>query len=106
MAVTTGGNLPLYLHVVQRILRDLRVTQQKTDTGFNYTAFKRSLALENLTEMQLAPLKQRLETLESFMVESRMSNPCSFFPFTGPRGPLWLPRPPASLFHASPRCPD
>ncbi|KAK4102810.1 hypothetical protein N658DRAFT_505858 [Parathielavia hyrcaniae] len=71
MAVTTGGNLPLYLHVAQRILRDLRVTQQRTDTGFNYTAFKRSLALENLTEMQLAPLKQRLETLESFMVEDQ-----------------------------------
>jgi hypothetical protein len=71
MAVTTGGNLPLYLHVAQRILRDLRVTQQRTDTGFNYSAFKRSLGLENLTEMQLAPLKQRLETLESFMVEDQ-----------------------------------
>ncbi|KAK4239478.1 hypothetical protein C8A03DRAFT_32430 [Achaetomium macrosporum] len=71
MAVTTGGNLPLYLHVAQRILRDLRVIQQKTDTGFSYASFKQSLALENLTEMQLAPLKQRLETLESFMVESQ-----------------------------------
>jgi hypothetical protein len=71
MAVTTGGNLPLYLHVAQRILRDLRVTQQKTNSGFSYTAFKRSLAMEDLTEMQLAPLKQRLETLESFMVEDQ-----------------------------------
>jgi hypothetical protein len=71
MAVTTGGNLPLYLHVAQRILRDLRVTQQRTNSGFDYTAFKRSLALENLTDMQLAPLKQRLETLESFMVEDQ-----------------------------------
>ncbi|KAK3898235.1 hypothetical protein C8A05DRAFT_47385 [Staphylotrichum tortipilum] len=69
MAVTTGGTLPLYLHVAQRILRDLRVEQQKTGGGFSYTAFKRCLAQENLTEMQLAPLKQRLETLESFMVE-------------------------------------
>ncbi|KAK3311518.1 uncharacterized protein B0T15DRAFT_427799 [Chaetomium strumarium] len=71
MAVTTGGNLPLYLHVVQRILRELRVLQQKTNMAFSYTAFKQMLALENLTEMQLAPLKQRLETLESFMVESQ-----------------------------------
>ncbi|KAH6855323.1 hypothetical protein B0I37DRAFT_301784 [Chaetomium sp. MPI-CAGE-AT-0009] len=71
MAVTTGGNLPLYLHVAQRILRDLRVDQQRSDTGFNYTAFKQKLALENLTDMQLAPLKQRLETLESFMVENQ-----------------------------------
>jgi len=72
MAVsTTGGNLPLYLHVAQRILRDLRILQQASNTGFNYTAFKKQLGLENLTEMQLAPLKQRLDTLESFMVESQ-----------------------------------
>ena len=71
MAVTAGGNLPLYLHVAQRILRDLRITQQQTNTGFNYTAFKRQLQLENLTDMQLAPLKQRLETLESFMVQDQ-----------------------------------
>ncbi|KAL2135021.1 hypothetical protein VTI74DRAFT_10058 [Chaetomium olivicolor] len=71
MAVTTGGTLPLYLHVVQRILRDLRIEQQKSGKGFNYSAFKKSLAAENLSEMQLAPLKQRLETLESFMVESQ-----------------------------------
>lgn len=69
MAVTTGGTLPLYLHVAQRILRDLRVEQQRTGGGFSYTSFKQCLAQEKLTEMQLAPLKQRLETLESFMVE-------------------------------------
>ncbi len=82
MAVTTGGNLPLYLHVAQRILRDLRVGQQKTDTGFDYSAFKQMLALENLTEMQLAPLKQRLDTLESFMVESQAKAYNMFAPAT------------------------
>ncbi|KAK4039586.1 hypothetical protein C8A01DRAFT_46994 [Parachaetomium inaequale] len=100
MAVTAGGNLPLYLHVAQRILRELRVTQQNTDTGFNYTAFKRSLALENLTEMQLAPLKQRLETLESFMVESQakaynmFSAPqtAKFKKPTAAKGTSWTPR--------------
>ncbi|KAJ4298417.1 hypothetical protein N0V88_003447 [Collariella sp. IMI 366227] len=71
MAVNTGGSLPLYLHVVQRVLRDLRVKQQQSDMGFNYSEFKQSIAGEALTEMQLAPLKQRLETLESFMVESQ-----------------------------------
>jgi hypothetical protein len=71
MAVSTGGNLPLYLHVVQRILRDLRIEQQRTGSRFNYAAFKKMLHAENLTEMQLAPLKQRLETLESFMVEAQ-----------------------------------
>ncbi|KAL2269364.1 hypothetical protein VTJ83DRAFT_1548 [Remersonia thermophila] len=71
MAVTSNGNMPLYLHVVQRILRDLRIDQQRTGARFNYTAFKKALSREDLTEMQLAPLKQRLETLESFMVESQ-----------------------------------
>jgi hypothetical protein len=32
----------------------------------------------------------------------RTSNPCSFFPFTGPRGSSRLSGPPASLFHVSP----
>ncbi|KAK3364455.1 hypothetical protein B0T25DRAFT_443592 [Lasiosphaeria hispida] len=68
MAVTSGG-MPLYLHVVNRILRELRVEQQRTGATFSYTAFKKMLLRENLTEMQLSPLRQRLETLESFMVE-------------------------------------
>lgn len=70
MAVTSG-TMPLYLHVVNRILRELRILQQQDGGAFNYTAFKRMLVNENLTEMQLAPLKQRLDTLESFMVESQ-----------------------------------
>ncbi|KXX78846.1 hypothetical protein MMYC01_204026 [Madurella mycetomatis] len=71
MAVTTGGSLPLYLHVVQRILRDMRIVQQRTGSGFSYSEFKRQLQAEDLTEAQLSPLKQRLETLESFMVENQ-----------------------------------
>ncbi|KAK0655120.1 hypothetical protein B0T16DRAFT_319737 [Cercophora newfieldiana] len=70
MAVTSGG-MPLYLHVVNRILRELRVSQQRGGGTFNYTKFKQMLALEQLTDMQLAPLKQRLDTLESFMVEDQ-----------------------------------
>ncbi|KAK0665737.1 hypothetical protein QBC41DRAFT_232138 [Cercophora samala] len=71
MAVSSiQGNLPLYLHVVQRILRDLRITQQTSNTGFNYSAFKRLMDEQNLTDMQMAPLKQRLDTLESFMVHA------------------------------------
>ncbi|GAB1312379.1 Zona occludens toxin N-terminal domain-containing protein [Madurella fahalii] len=71
MAVTTGGNLPLYLHVVQRILRDMRIVQQRTGSGFDYSEFKKQLQAEDLTDAQLSPLKQRLETLESFMVEKQ-----------------------------------
>lgn len=71
MAVSSiqGGGMPLYLHVVTRILRDLRVQQQQLGTSFDYGAFKRALAYENLTDGQRAPLQQRLETLESFMVK-------------------------------------
>ena len=69
MAVTSGS-MPLYLHVVNRILRDMRVEQQRTGAPFSYAMFKRMMLEEELTEMQLAPLKQRLDTLESFMVEA------------------------------------
>lgn len=73
MAVSSiqGGGMPLYLHVVTRILRDLRVQQQQLGTSFDYGAFKTALKHENLTDGQRAPLNQRLETLESFMVKKR-----------------------------------
>lgn len=73
MAVSSiqGGGMPLYLHVVTRILRDLRVQQQHLGTSFDYGAFKRALSYENLTDGQRAPLQQRLDTLESFMVKKQ-----------------------------------
>ncbi|KAF7553838.1 hypothetical protein G7Z17_g3336 [Cylindrodendrum hubeiense] len=73
MAVSSihGGGMPLYLHVVTRILRDLRIQQQHFGTNFNYSAFKQALEAENLSEGQRAPLQQRLETLESFMVKKQ-----------------------------------
>jgi hypothetical protein len=63
--------MPLYLHVVSRILRDMRITQQQTDSAFDYKAFKQAIDRESLTDGQLVPLQQRLETLESFMVRSQ-----------------------------------
>ncbi|SPJ78835.1 uncharacterized protein FTOL_07226 [Fusarium torulosum] len=73
MAVSSiqGGGMPLYLHVISRILRDMRITQQQTDCAFDYKAFKNAIDQESLTEGQLVPLQQRLETLESFMVKSQ-----------------------------------
>ncbi|KAG8664114.1 hypothetical protein FPOAC2_10346 [Fusarium poae] len=70
MAISSikGGGMPLYLHVVSRILRDMRIAQQQTNSAFNYKAFKTAISTEPLTEGQLLPLQQRLETLESFMV--------------------------------------
>ncbi|KMQ81326.1 aaa-like domain protein [Lasius niger] len=74
MAVSSvQGATPLYLHVVTRILRDLRMQQQATNEPFNYAAFRRALDAEELTPGQLAPLKQRLDTLESFMVQQQVA---------------------------------
>lgn len=73
MAVSSvQGGMPLYLHVVQRILRDLRIEQQINQTTFNYREFKKRLTNESLTPAQLQPLQQRLDTLESFLVKEQV----------------------------------
>jgi hypothetical protein len=69
----TDGTPPLYLHVVRRILRDMRVAQQETRDSFVYGEFKRQLMAAELTATQLGPLNQRLETLESFMLKSQVN---------------------------------
>ncbi|KAH9893776.1 hypothetical protein F4778DRAFT_748452 [Xylariomycetidae sp. FL2044] len=63
-----NGSMPLYMQVVQRILREMRVQQQAHQRAFDYSVFRQKLLQEDLTEAQKAPLLQRLETLESFMV--------------------------------------
>ena len=68
-----GGSMPLYLHVVTRILRQLRITQQQHNSSFNYLAFKKALEAEDLTPGQRCPLQQRLDTLESFLVNEQVS---------------------------------
>jgi hypothetical protein len=68
MAVShNDGPMPLYLHTIYRILRDMRMVQQETGIGFNYTEFKRRVNDTPMTPAQLGPLNQRLDTLESFM---------------------------------------
>lgn len=78
MAVKEGGSMPLYLHVVNRILRDLRLEQQKNGSAFQYAAFKRMIADEPLTVAQRAPLVQRLDTLQSFMVKEQVQSSFAF----------------------------
>lgn len=73
MAVKKGETMPLYMHVVNRILRELRLKQQQTGGSFDYRAFKAMLAQEDLTDSQRVPLAQRLETLESFMAPPQES---------------------------------
>lgn len=95
MAVSTNGNIPLYLHVVNRILRDLRLEQQKTSSTFNYKAFRRMLDAEDLTIAQRVPLTQRLDTLESFMVKEQTgpSSKKSKQLLTLSKGNDWTPKP-------------
>ena len=85
------GSLPLYLHVVQRILRDMRIEQQsgKTIRPFNYHEFKRRIGLEDLATGQKIPLNQRLDTLESFMIKKKTTSK----PLPTPQGTNWEPIP-------------
>ncbi|KAJ8063414.1 hypothetical protein OCU04_008634 [Sclerotinia nivalis] len=65
------GPMPLYLHVVNRILRDMRIEQQKAETTFDYQSFKLQLMGAGMTPAQMGPLNQRLDTLESFMPKAQ-----------------------------------
>ncbi|KAJ5873621.1 uncharacterized protein N7473_013180 [Penicillium subrubescens] len=62
-----NGAVPLYLHTVQRILREMRLLQQNAGSKFDYQDFKSRVLRSELLPGQLEPLKQRLDTLESFM---------------------------------------
>lgn len=66
------GSIPLYIHTVNRILREMRLSQQATGVPFDYQTFKSEILAADLTSSQLAPLNQRLASLESFM--PRMTN--------------------------------
>lgn len=93
MAVKEGENMPLYLHVVSRILRDLRLEQQKTRSSFQYAAFKRMITDEELSPGQRAPLLQRLDTLESFMVKEQVQSSSRKKYLAKASGNSWTPRP-------------
>jgi hypothetical protein len=68
MAVSQGdGPMPLYLHAIYRILREMRMVQQERGGTFSYDEFKRRVMETPMTPAQLGPLQQRLDTLESFM---------------------------------------
>lgn len=63
--------MPLYMHTVKRILREMRILQQATGKGLDYQGFKTRILESGLTHAQLEPLRQRLDTLESFIPESQ-----------------------------------
>ena len=73
MAVNDSENVPLYVHTIYRILREMRVVQQEVGGRFNYCEFKRQVMDSGLSPAQLGPLNQRLETLESFMPRAQVN---------------------------------
>lgn len=68
------GPMPLYIHTVYRILREMRIVQQEMGDKFDYLQFKTKILSSGLTPPQLTPLEQRLDTLESFMPNSETGN--------------------------------
>ena len=75
MAVSRDdGPIPLYMHTVKRVLREMRIEQQNKGTTFDYIQFKDLIMAADLTPAQLGPLKQRLDTLESFMPDVQTSH--------------------------------
>lgn len=61
------GPVPLYVHTVQRVLREMRLLQQKAGSQFDYKDFKKRILSSGLLPSQIGPLKQRLDSIESFM---------------------------------------
>lgn len=72
MAVKNSEAVPLYIHTIYRILREMRVVQQLEGSQFNYHEFKRQMMDSGLSSTQLGPLHQRLDTLESFMPKEQV----------------------------------
>ena len=83
MAVCSDEAVPLYVHTIYRILREMRVTQQNVGGKFNYGEFKSQIMDSGLSPSQLGPLNQRLDTLESFMPKSQVEHIQTSF---GPKG--------------------
>jgi hypothetical protein len=76
MAVSVDdGPVPLYLYTINRILREMRISQQEMGGGFNYRSFKDQVMAAGLSPAQLGPLNQRLENLESFMPRMQTALP-------------------------------
>jgi hypothetical protein len=76
MAVSQDeGSMPLYMHTVKRILREMRILQQQLGGTFNYNDFKQRIMDSCLTPAQVEPLKQRLHILESFMPKEQVGIP-------------------------------
>ncbi|PVI06990.1 hypothetical protein DM02DRAFT_489510, partial [Periconia macrospinosa] len=66
MAVGNDGEMPLYMHVIIKILREMAEKSGGVDV-FDYRLFKKRLAEEGFMDRQAPALKMRLDLLESFV---------------------------------------
>ncbi|GAD92385.1 hypothetical protein MGYG_05822 [Paecilomyces variotii No. 5] len=66
MAIGGEGNTPLYIEVLSQVLREMAM-QSQGSRGLDYKLFKKRLETEKFTKDQLAPLRLRLQLLESFL---------------------------------------
>lgn len=80
MAISSEDKMPLYMHVVNRILKEMRMEQNASGAGFSFKTFMNKLSKADLMRDQRVPLDQRLENLKSFMA---MNNE---------KGTNWTPR--------------
>lgn len=64
MSVDQSESTPLYISQIMRILREMA---SDSPEGFDYIEFKRRLKTSKFLGMQLGPLQQRLDLLESFI---------------------------------------
>lgn len=66
----SDGKVPLYMEVIQRILREMAIEGQ--GGAFSYPIFRKKLdaASQNFTPAQTQTMNQRLSLLESFMVSN------------------------------------
>ncbi|KAF2795977.1 hypothetical protein K505DRAFT_381501 [Melanomma pulvis-pyrius CBS 109.77] len=74
MAIGKDGELPLYMHILIKILRDMA----KANGGigaFDYKQFKRMLDEQGFSDKQNSPLNMRLALLESFIDTAKRAGP-------------------------------
>ncbi|KAF2871051.1 hypothetical protein BDV95DRAFT_628946 [Massariosphaeria phaeospora] len=99
MAVGKGDEIPLYMHLLIKILRDM-ATEREGSGEFNYTDFVTRLASQSLMDKQNQPLQMRLHLLESFLdiprkspslYSSSDSSPKALVRHTGPNNLIGRP---------------
>jgi len=74
MAVdSTEGQVPLYIQVVYKILREM-AREPNPKPGIDYHDFKRRILTKDLTSAQLGPLNLRLDLLESFIAAPNLGS--------------------------------